>query len=444
MDLIKFVLLKFSQNYKNIEEKPKSILYYILVLFLIIFFTVGSSNVLILIQDGVFSLEKDLFIYFLYLILCMILISSVFVPYYSPLVNIISEYHPVKKYKKVLFNLFNDYTSVNMFSILIFLCFVTLYSKIFNFKDFIEGVFIISSCRIFIRIMQLIVEFHIKLNVKRVIDLFLILLLSLIILSLKLPLLIKVFVAFSSLIVSSFIIESEYKERRIRSKRIRITEINNNTLLRSFLNNIAFRVSLFMAIGLKIVVLSLDTSRKLIENKSMFDNDYIIWLFLSPLLMFVFIFNNFWGYFRNIWAKIYLVNPKTHYFILFYLKSISVPLIADFILSFIYIVIDPTHTYSSILLYLNIAVFLFITGFLYSIYQPIYIRKKIMLKQSTSPFSSFTSILILSSFYFIFKTLNYTSFFIISSFVEVILIVMFIYLTRNKHSLSLYDKLYKS
>jgi len=182
--------------------------------------------------------------------------------------------------------------------------------------------------------------------------------------------------------------KKEYSQTRKRRKGYLITLLFNNRIM---------RMSLILAFLLKIVYLLLDiliykkTGNHILQPPEHipFLVEILLFVFISPLLIFTYVFNNIWGFNRNLWLVIKVRTDNFKYLFMQQLKLIAFPAIVDFTISLVYLFFshftqeDKTSYLIGYLMSLGV---LFFSSIYFSLKYPTFISKEKSMKIQTNVF----------------------------------------------------------
>lgn len=180
----------------------------------------------------------------------------------------------------------------------------------------------------------------------------------------------------------------------VERKQTAQTEKKNRSIITSLLfQNKKIRSSLLVGFIFKLGFLGADSYVRITSGEHLFESDFLVWLFASPVLIFNYVYNNLWGYHRSLWLTLDRSPNATHSLQKYYLRLLWPPLAADFVISTVYFVLYPEWTVIGIISWVSIAVISIVFGFYWSIYKPRLILKTITTKGNTFFWSNMLSIL---------------------------------------------------
>lgn len=428
MAIILFVLLKIKRGYILITSNPKYILYNVLFLLLVFALIYGFAQYVTSMNYNIGVIKMMIFS-----LICIISFFKNFIPYYKPIINIVPEYYPMSRYQAVLLNILNDLTSIYYLYILVFLFFFKSCSTILDFTDLLFCILLLLNTNIATRIFRIILEYKITITIFNLTKTLLVALILIYLLN----------ISFSSpsiyaLIVLCLLLWINFNLESLGGKQNNTSCGSTVPLILLSINNTAFRSSFLLYLIIKIIFLIGSLIGIYIDHLP--QNMLLIWIVLSPLILFSFIFNNLWGYFKNVWLNIFIRNNKFKEFILFYLKILFIPITIDFLIMFLYSLLAEHDVILSIKIYLSITSIFISIGILSSMYYPKMVTRKILFKQDSSKIVSILEILYIC---LVVKFEIYIVEILIVSFMSAF--IVYFYINRIRISLSnrIYEELYR-
>jgi hypothetical protein len=182
------------------------------------------------------------------------------------------------------------------------------------------------------------------------------------------------------------IITPYYRERKYNS-------VGTNFYLRLLLNNKKVWLPLVIGFILKTVILLVDLYLVKSKGTHLFDGGVFFWLFASPLIVFTYIFNNTWGFWKNIWLNIELRSGQYKDLVLMSLKLMLAPLILDMLITLPILLFSRDNIEFIFLFYFTTTIYLLFFSFLWTLITPRAIHTSFQMKGSTSPIANITAML---------------------------------------------------
>ena len=159
-------------------------------------------------------------------------------------------------------------------------------------------------------------------------------------------------------------------------------------LFKLLVNSTKARLPLVVGLIIKLLLLILDLVLFKTTGKHIFDGQLVYWMIVSPLIVFTYIFNNTWAFWKNIWLNYELRSGKYIDMIKFNLRLLFIPLAIDALIT-LPILFFSWHNYQFIILFYFVSlIFLVCTSFVWSLVFPITIKSTFQMKGTSSFISS--------------------------------------------------------
>ncbi|CAN5915703.1 hypothetical protein BH24BAC1_BH24BAC1_15090 [soil metagenome] len=166
-------------------------------------------------------------------------------------------------------------------------------------------------------------------------------------------------------------------------------------------NNTA-RFSLLIAFLFKSILLVIDIVTYQQKGSHLFGTIVIVWFFASPAILFTYVFNNTWGYWRNFWLLLERSQADGWAVVNMGIRLLWIPLLADFLISLVYFSFTDQLLVPGLAMYLCCAFVLGSFSFFWSTQFPSFIQNPVSLKTNTSMLSSIATVLIVASLLLLF------------------------------------------
>jgi len=197
-------------------------------------------------------------------------------------------------------------------------------------------------------------------------------------------LLIPILLFFIGYLVECQIIENKNIELSSKSSK-------GNYLFKLIVNCNKARLSLFVGLLLKAFILVIDLMMFKSKGQHLFEGQLVYWLFVSPLLIFNYVFNNTWGFWKNIWLNYELRSGNYRDIIKFNLRLMFIPLAIDALITIPILLFSWSDYQFIILFYFVSSSFLICTSFVWSLLFPMVVSSSFQMKGSSSFVSSIVS-----------------------------------------------------
>ena len=240
-----------------------------------------------------------------------------------------------------------------------------------------------------------------------------------------------------------FIIEISSKEERskfdIKSNRI-FFPLRENSYLLYVLNfrNSKIKILLLMVYIIKFFILFILIPK--FQTLAIEDENYIflkfyIKLFLSPVLFFTYIYNNYYGYLPELWLN-YRLSPLNNVMSKNYFKNIFFILSLDFLFFVVSIWIKNIFSLEDVFLYLNTAIISALIGMYCSYFFAFRVKQAITFSR---PNTSFASIFLIAVGF----AVTYSIYWIEKGFfLTILLIISLVIFNIKSPNRSIYEKVF--
>lgn len=316
----------------------------------------------------------------------------IILPAYKPLRMIVPDYYPVSGFNKLIINLIIDILSDFFVFLIIFLLMITLIYRELSIEFLVQGYLLIITSHLLRRIMQNLIEY--KYNIKSFLFVAVTFSILLAIFFLKNPCepsnLIWAIILFGLTFFINFLTEGLLPVQ-IKSGVSTIRLPVKNIFWHLLLYNRSVRVSLIIAVALKIILLTSDLFFLRKTGRHILDGNLLYWVFfVAPTFYFSYVFNNLWGYYRSLWLqlKIHFDNDWIEYFNIFF-RIIVKPLMIDIIITIIFLLVLWDIKLFALSYYFLSLIFLCCFSIYWSFECPAYMTESSIFKIAHSPKGNF-------------------------------------------------------
>jgi len=160
---------------------------------------------------------------------------------------------------------------------------------------------------------------------------------------------------------------------------------SNNIFLKLLLNNKQVRLALIVGLVFKFVFLTFDVIVFRLKGKHI-THELILLVFSSPLMIFTYVFNNTWGFWKNVCMAFALRTGEYKAMTRFALRILLTPLIIDAAFSIPVVYLLWSKSAWGVIFYISSACFLILASFFWSLETPKKIASTFQMKGSSSPF----------------------------------------------------------
>lgn len=410
---------------------------YIFYLFLIPSLIFGAFFWAFLFRTLNLNVELQCFGIFNFILIISFL--SLFFPNYYPKKNLFPSIYPINFFKLYIISLAYDFLSFFNAFLALFVITLSLVQSTFYYLPIVYFI-LITIGFYFKRIIHSFIESNVN-GIHKLIALTIYLLL-LFFASYSIYFEKHIYIVLSSILFCSFIFDF-YLELSIYNNHSSLK--NNKVFLKkkySFIsylfNQHSFKINLIVVLIYKLVILFADYFIVLKKGEHLFNLKIVFWFFLSPLIIFTFLFNNLWGFARNIWLVTFLASNYRKQ-IFDYLHTISFFLFFDILISCIFVYLTKEDYFKFIPFYFFSSIVLILNGILFSYFNPIFLTNKFSFRTNSSLLSNLSSALI------VFVMYNWVSNFIVQFSFMLIYASLFIFLWKKTSPDTIcYRQLFKS
>ncbi|GAB3532781.1 hypothetical protein GCM10027443_17090 [Pontibacter brevis] len=278
------------------------------------------------------------------LFLLVIIILRGFFPAYIPKAGVIQRIYPISPLQKFWTELTVELVSPFYFIALNFLIFLFLMAPTYDLVHFLQSVLVLLTAHVTLRSLQVFVER--KINwASSYFYMASVMAAAFVALQVRVPMFrptsdwLMLVVHASAL--GFFTTASYFLENAATDARRKVVTYSSSARRslgwRLFKNHKLARQMLIFGMVFKVIILAVDATSYLKKGNHIFDDIFSLWLFVGPFVMFSYVFNNVWGFYRNLWLTIERSSGSYKDFIKASLLPLRVPLLMDAVLTFLYV-----------------------------------------------------------------------------------------------------------
>ncbi|MHA6249918.1 hypothetical protein ACXYMU_18430 [Pontibacter sp. CAU 1760] len=278
------------------------------------------------------------------LLLLSLIILKGFFPAYVPKANLIQRIYPIRALQKFWTEFLVELVSPFYFVILNFLLLLFLMSPQYSFVHLLQSVLVLLTAHVTLRSLQVLVERKVRWS-SAFLYMAAVMAASFVALQARVPMfrphedwlmLVVHMAALGFFITSNFLLEQGATEPR--RKVVTYSSSARRSLgWRLFKNHKLAKQMLLFGFAFKAIILAVDAVAFNRKGTHIFDEIISLWMFVGPLVIFSYVFNNAWGFYRNLWLTIERSNGTYKDFIKASLLPLCVPLLLDAVLTFAYV-----------------------------------------------------------------------------------------------------------
>ncbi|WP_439879865.1 hypothetical protein ACSX1A_11875 [Pontibacter sp. MBLB2868] len=278
------------------------------------------------------------------LFLLAIIILRGFFPAYIQKTEIIPRIYPVSALQKFWTEFIVELVSPFYFILLNFLMLLFLMSPEYTFLHLLQSILVVLTAHVTLRALQVFVERKMRWLHSSFISAA-VLAGGFVALQARVPMFtaseewLYLFVHLASLgflIGSNFFLEQAAAEPR--RKEVSYSQNARRSLgWRLFKNHKLARQMIIFGLVFKGFFLAIDAFSVTRDGVHLFDKNVTLWLFVGPIIVFAYVFNNVWGFYKNLWLTVERTSGNYKDFLKASLLPIRVPLLMDAVLTFLYV-----------------------------------------------------------------------------------------------------------
>ncbi|PRY08889.1 hypothetical protein CLV24_12056 [Pontibacter ummariensis] len=329
-------------------------------------------------QAGATSLSVNKVLEYANLLLLALIILKGFFPAYVPKTEIIPRIYPVSAIERFRTELIVELVSPFYFILLNFLILLFLMSPAYTALHLLQSVMVLLTAHITLRALQVLVERKIRWR-HHMFFAAAVMAAAFVAIQVQEPTFtpayswLKIIVhmaALGFLTASNYFLEASATEPR-RKVVSHSSSTRRSLSWRLFKNHKLARQMLIFGMVFKALILGADALSYSKEGKHILDEIVTLWLFVGPLVIFSYVFNNIWGFYRNLWLTIERSSGNYKDFIKASLLPLRVPLLLDAVLTFLYVALfNHQHALFIVLMYTGSILLLIPFGLIASFVSP--------------------------------------------------------------------------
>ncbi|MFT2007977.1 hypothetical protein ACMA1I_04820 [Pontibacter sp. 13R65] len=279
------------------------------------------------------------------LALLAITIMRGFFPAYIPKSDFINRIFPIQPLQRFWTELVVELVSPFYFVLLNFLIILFLMSPDYTLTHFLQSILVLFTAHVTRRSLQIFIERKVK-WLSSAFGSAAVMAGAFVALQVKAPM----FEAASSVMmlavhlaaVAAFLASNYLLEQAAFEPKRRVVNYSHNARRslswRLFNNHKMAKQLLLFGLGFKVLMLGVDATVFMAKGVHMFDKNLSLWLFVGPLVIYTYVFNNVWGFYRNLWLTTERTTSDYKAFLKISLMPLRLPLLIDAALVVAYVV----------------------------------------------------------------------------------------------------------
>ncbi len=343
MDLILFSCKARLQSYFR-QKRNQRILLLLLGIALSVFYSWMFSFLLQKAHEGGINPSVEKVLSYANLLILAITIMRSFFPAYIPKTEFIHRIYPIKPIQKFWVELVVELASPFYFVLVSFLLTLFILSPDYGFGHLLQSLLVFLTAHITKRSLQLLVERRIKWRQSAFISAA-VMAGAFIALQVREPmyepissplLLVVHLAALGFLTLSSYFLEQAAFEPK--QKVVSYSHNARRSLgWRLFKNNKVAKQLILFGLAFKVLMLAADALAYEMKGTHLYEQNFTIWVFIGPLVLYTYVFNNVWGFYKTLWLTTERASGNIMDFLKASLMPLRVPLLLDAGLVVLYI-----------------------------------------------------------------------------------------------------------
>jgi hypothetical protein len=403
--LIAYKLKFFIQGFKNAW---KAVFHVFLLLVAWFYAFIFGCLFNLISEDKIDFISPEELFYYIIIGIAGLTVLRMFFPNYQALKLLFPKYYPISKGKRYLASLINDFQNTYFFYLSVFIVIITVYLDDLHFKFITSSFLALLNAHLLRRYLQYQIDFTSKKYIAPVIGIFVILSFFIAIFLLRIDLLALLILLAVALLLIGYFQESNIESAKQRE--INSSSDKSNTTVKLLFNNKKARLPLLIALLLKASFLVLDLLIFIKTGAHLFSLNelsiFLLYAYVSPIIMFTYVFNNTWGFWKNIFLNIETRVGEYQLLIYLGLRLMAIPLLIDMAIAISFIILEGDNIELLLIFYATSMAYLVMLSFLGSLIASKKIKKAFQFNATTSIVCAFLSLSIILSFTAVMK-MNY-------------------------------------
>jgi len=358
--------------------------------------------------------SQDIFLMLNSLLLVITVLRGYF-PSYKPVKSIIPPIYPVSRYTKYFVEIAVDFIAPYFIMVLLYLSLTLYFSEHIKWINLLPSLISLISAHYLRRGIQIASEYKIQyrsfygimgVTLYAAGALFTLIIAITMINRAKYSDTFALVILPIAIFGHYFLSNARITTREIAESRFYLSSINRFPALILLLQHKPIRLALLAGFLFKISILFTDGFLYNSKGTHLGNSIYISMMFLSPVFIYTYVFNNTWGYLRDVLLTIRLHSDRLWDVIGIQVRLLALPVAIDLLVSASYISYIKMDKDYLIYYYLTSAIALPFFSVVCSLFFSKSVIKAVSMQSNTSLFSTVSSVLIVSLVYLVLFELN--------------------------------------
>ena len=345
-----------------------------------------------LVEEEIPELSKEWMMAGLFFLIPVLTLLRGYMPYYRPKTDFLPKIFPLSPGLRYCASLLLEITSPFFLVWIYVLVIITAFSAYFSAAHFALAALLLFGTHLTRRFIQTLTDrkLHWQTSVYTAFALFALgisgLLYSLFTHAESLSL-----AALVCAVSAVFMLIADYlTERNIVShktaKEVKRASFGGNVYFALLLQNKRLRNLIIGSLSFKVVLLSIDafSGFEVMGDQKFYENLYFAAQFFSPMMLLIGVFNNTWGYFRNLWLTADLAGASKSGLVKITARLLLLPLLLDLAIAIFFVLVLEEDLVFWLIFYFSVLAVGFPVALTASIYQPYRIKSFMQSGKRTS------------------------------------------------------------
>jgi len=309
-----------------------------------------------------------------------------FFPTYVPKLDLVPRLYPIKPLKRFWVELPVELFSPFNFILVNFLFLLFILAPAYTFLHLLQSIMVLLTAHVTKRSLQVMVERKMRwlsINFMSAV----VLGAAFVALQVRLPMYTPS-VSWFELVVhlaslGAFLIANYFLELAAFEPKRKVVNYSHNKhrslSWRLFKNSKHPKQLLLFGLGLKLIILGADAALYTAKGIHIYEKNLTIWIFFGPAIIYSYVFNNIWGFYKNLWLTVERTGGSIKDFLRSSLIPLRVPLLIDAAILAIYVAFfNHEDALFMLLMYIGTVLVLTPLGIVASFVSPKVVKGSIM------------------------------------------------------------------
>ncbi|WP_299758029.1 hypothetical protein [uncultured Pontibacter sp.] len=311
--------------------------------------------------QGSTSLSVDQVLEYTNLLILSTIILKGFFPAYVPKANLIPQLYPVSAFQRFRTELVVELVSPFYFVLLNFLLLLYMISPLYTVLHLLQSILVILTAHVTLRSLQVFIERRMRWRNANFYSA-VVMAGAFIALQVRVPMFFPIadwimlvvhMAALGAFVTANFFLEKAATEPRRKTVNYS-TNARRSLGWRLFKNHKQARQMLLFGFAFKAFILGADALAFTKKGEHLLDEVLTLWLFVGPLIVFSYVFNNVWGFYRNLWLTVERSSGTVNDFLKVTWTALRLPLLIDAVLTFVYVaVFNQEEAFFIVMMYIG-------------------------------------------------------------------------------------------